>query len=80
LVSSTAPSPSAHAVSHLAEPQIEARRLDLVGDKVVGRQDRTLLRERFDHPVGQDAFLVDCEGERHVGVFLRSESDSRWAS
>ena len=55
----------AHAIGDLAQPQVEARGLDLVGHEVVGGQDRAVLRQRRDHVVGQDAFLVDCEGERH---------------
>jgi HME family heavy-metal exporter len=39
-------------------------RLHLVGNEVIGAQDRTRLRERLDHVVGQDAFPVGCKGER----------------
>ena len=60
-----------HPVRHLAEPQVEARGLDLVGNELVGAQDAAGLRQRGDHVVGQDAFLIDCEGERHVRGFLR---------
>src|SRR5262249_23573591 len=38
---------------------------DLVGDEVIGGQDGAIARERRDYVVGQDAFLVDCKGERH---------------
>jgi hypothetical protein len=55
----------AHAIGHFAQPQIEARGLDLVGDEVVAAQDGTIACERRDHVVGQDAFLVNCKGERH---------------
>ena len=55
------------------------------GTKSQAAQDAAGLRERGDHVVGQDAFLIDCEGERHVRVVLRSrkrprtgESVSRW--
>ncbi len=60
----------AHAIGDLAEPQIEAGGLDLVGHEVVGGQDRARLRERRDHVVRQDAFLVDGEGKRHPRVRL----------
>ena len=46
----------AHAIGDLAEPQVEARGLDLVGDEVAGAQDAAVLRQRGDHVVGQDAF------------------------
>ena len=58
----------AHAIGDLAEPQVEARRLDLVGHEVVGGQDRARLRERRDHVVRQDAFLVDGEGKRQGAI------------
>ena len=58
----------AHAVGHLAEPEIEARRLDLVGHEIIGRQDRAILRQRRDHVVRQDASLVDCKGERQGAI------------
>ena len=70
----------AHAIGDLAEPQVEARRLDLVVDEFVFRQDRALAHQRRDHAVGQDAFLVDCKGERHDAAFpilVLSGSDSR---
>src|SRR5207245_7599960 len=48
-----------------AESQIEACGLDLVGDEVIGSQDGAIACERRDHVVGQDAFLVNCKGQRH---------------
>ena len=57
-----------HAIGDLAEPQVEARGLDLVGHEVVGGQDRARLRERRDHVVRQDAFLVDGEGKRQGAI------------
>src|SRR5262249_33428780 len=55
----------AHAIGHFAESQIEACGLDLVGDEVIGGQNGAIPRERRDHVVRQDAFFVDCKGERH---------------
>ena len=51
----------AHAIGHLAEPQIEARRLDLVGHEFGGRQNRAAGGQRRDHAVGQDALVFDGE-------------------
>jgi hypothetical protein len=48
----------AHAIGDFSEPQVEARRLDLVGVELAASDDRTLAHERRDHVVGQDAFLV----------------------
>ena len=45
----------AHAVGDVAEPEIEARRLDLAFDKGIGRQDHAGIRHRRDHAVGQNA-------------------------
>ena len=56
----------AHAKGDLAEPQIEAGGLDLVGDEVVGRQNGADASELRDHVIGQDALLVGGKGERHV--------------
>jgi hypothetical protein len=58
----------ANPIGHFAEPEIEARGLDLVGDEIVGRQDRAVLRERRDHVVGQDASLIGCKGERQAAI------------
>ena len=55
----------AHTIGDFAEPQVEARRLDLVGREVVGGWDGARLRERRDHVVRQDAFLIDGKRERH---------------
>src|SRR5262249_1483484 len=55
----------AHPIGELAEPQVEARGLDLVGIERVGRLDGAALDERADHMVRQDASLVDTESERH---------------
>ena len=58
----------AHPIGHFAEPQIEARGLDLVGHEIIGGQDRAVLRQRRDHVVRQDASLVDCKGERQGAI------------
>ena len=58
----------AHAIGDVAEPQIEARRLDLVGREVGGGQDAAGLRERRDHAVGQDALV----GRRRTRAHDRS--------
>ncbi len=55
----------AHAVGDLAETQVEARRLDLILDKVIGRQNRAAGGQCRDHPVRQYAPVVDGEFQRH---------------
>ena len=47
-----------HPIGDVAEPQIEARRLDLAFDERIGRQDQAGIRHRRDHAVGQDAIGV----------------------
>ena len=61
----------AHAIGDLAEPQVEARRLDLIRRELERREDRAVARERRDHVVGQDALLIHCKGERHVASSWR---------
>ncbi len=56
----------AHAKGDLAEPQVEARGLDLVLHEFVFGEDRAVADQRADHLVGQDAPLIHCKGERHV--------------
>ena len=56
----------AHAEGGRAEPQVEARGLDLVLHEFVFGEDRAVADERADHLVGQDAPLIHCKGERHV--------------
>ena len=46
----------AHAIGDLAEPQIEARRLDLIGREIARRDDPAGFRKLGDHVIGQDAF------------------------
>ena len=55
----------AHAVGDLAQPQIEARRLDLVGHEIGRGQNPAVGGKRRDHAVGQDALVFDGEGKRH---------------
>ena len=50
----------AHPIGDVAEPQVEARGLDLVGREVVGGQNPTRLRQRRDHAIRQDALLAPC--------------------
>jgi hypothetical protein len=54
-----------HAEGGGAEPQVEARRLDLVLHEFVFGADRAVADQRADHIVGQDAPLIHCKGERH---------------
>jgi len=54
----------ADAVRHRAEPQVEARRLDLVGGKIVGGRNGAGAGERHDHVIRQDAFLIDGKSGR----------------
>ncbi len=57
----------AHPESNVGQSEIQARRLDLIGRERLGGQDHAVGRKRGDHPVRQDAFVVDREGERHGG-------------
>ena len=54
----------AHAERDFAEPQVEARGLDLLRHEVIGRDDGAVFGERRDHAVRQDARVG--RGERHV--------------
>ena len=58
----------AHAIGDIAEPQIEARGLDLAFDKGIGRQDQPRIRHRRDHAVGQNSVGVGRKRERHGAV------------
>ena len=53
----------ADAVGDIAKPEVEARRLDLAGQKILRRQDRTRFRERMDHGVRQNASFIGIEDE-----------------
>ena len=46
-----------HAIRNVAEAQIEARGLDLVGREIIGGQNPTRVLERRDHAIRQDALL-----------------------
>ena len=59
----------AHAIGHLAEPQIEARRLNLIGREIARGTNPTALRELRDHVVGQNA--LGPIGGRHERRYLR---------
>ena len=65
----------AHPVGDVAEPQIEARRLDLAFDKGICRQDQARIRHRRDHAVGQNSVGVGRKRERH-GAVLKMASDA----
>jgi hypothetical protein len=47
----------AHPIGGVAEPQVEARGLDLVGREFIGGQNPTRVVERRDHAIRQDALL-----------------------
>ena len=58
----------AHPIGDVAEPQIEARRLDLAFDKGIVRQDQARIRHRRDHAVGQNSVGVGRKRERHGAI------------
>ena len=60
----------AHAIGDVAEPQVEARGLDLVGREVVRGQNPTGFRQRRDHAVRQNALVVGSI-ERIASPLLR---------
>ena len=55
---------------YVAEPEVEAGRLDLAFDEGIGRQDQARVRHRRDHAVGQDTVGIVWQRERH-GVVPR---------
>ena len=61
----------AHAVGHLAQPQIKARRLDLIGHELVFGQNPAAGGERRNHAVGQNALVINGEGKCHGGPVSR---------
>ena len=70
----------AHAEGGRAEPQVEARGLDLVLHEFVFGEDGAVADQRADHLVGQDAPLIHCKGERHCYASsgqIPAGSDSR---
>ncbi len=60
----------AHTKGDLPQPQVEARGLDLVGHELGRGEDRPGAGKLRDHVIGQDAFLVDGEGERHAVLLV----------
>ena len=54
----------ADPIGDIAEPQIEARGLDLAFDERIGRQDQASIRHRRDHAVGKNAMGIGLERER----------------
>ncbi len=52
----------AHAVGDVAEAQVEARRLDLVGREIARRNDGAVCGKLRDHAVGQYPLLAHREG------------------
>src|SRR5262249_15588840 len=55
----------AHAISDLIQPQVEARRLNLVDIERMDRIDGAALEKRRNHVVRQNASLVVSKSERH---------------
>ena len=66
----------ADAIGHLAEPQVEARRLNLIGREFAHGTNPTALRERGDHVIGQDALVSRWSGGRNRLVRLRRSFDA----
>ena len=54
-----------HPERDVGQPQVEAGRLDLLGRQRWGGPDDAVRHQRGDHPVRQNALVVDPEGERH---------------
>jgi hypothetical protein len=67
----------AHPVGDVAEPQIEARRLDLAFDEGVFRQDEARIRHRRDHAVGQNSVGVGRKLERHGAILNTAQNSSK---
>ncbi len=60
----------AHAVSDIAETQVEACRLNLVGREVARGDDRAACAQRRDHAVGQDPLVAHGKSQGVGGVAL----------
>ena len=62
----------AHPIRDVAEPQVEACGLYLIGRERISRQDRAGLAQRRDHAVRQDTGLIGWQGQRHqrLGIML----------
>jgi hypothetical protein len=56
----------AHPVGNVAQPQVEACRLDLVGREGLSGTNPTARRKLRDHVIGQDALV--CLDGRHETV------------
>src|SRR5580658_3510089 len=56
----------AHAIGGGAQPQIEARRLDLPRRERIMRANAAVRRQFRDHAVGQDSFVRWRERQRHA--------------
>ena len=63
----------AHPVGDIAEPQVEARRLDLVGGELARGNDGAAGVQRRDHAVGQDALVVCGKGKATVAAQISLE-------
>ena len=64
----------AHPIGHLAEPQVEARRLNLIGREFARGTNPAALRQLGDHVIGQDALgrrLQRSLGGRHARLSMR---------
>ena len=59
----------AHAIGDIAEPEIEARGLDLAFNEWIGGQNQAVVRHRRDHAIRQYAVGVGGKRKRH-GVVL----------
>ena len=55
----------AHPISDFTQPQVEARRLNLIGIERIGRLDGAALDQRRNHVVRQNTSLSVCKSERH---------------
>jgi hypothetical protein len=56
----------AHPVGDIAEPQVEACGLNLIGCEGTDGHDPARVRQFGDHAVRQDALVVRREGKRHA--------------
>jgi hypothetical protein len=64
----------ANTIGHLAQTQIEARWLDLIRDQLIFGQYAAIGGEHRDHPIGQNASVLDSERKCHGGpVFRRAD-------
>src|SRR5262245_6393157 len=64
----------AHAIGYLAQAQIKARWLDLIGDELIFGQYAAVGGEHRDHPIGQNASVLNSKRKRHGGpVFRRAD-------